>query len=138
MNNDVKISLTINMEGSRQEYLGVEKKPFKLMLRDINPNAKKDRVIKKGTYTVPVYKTSVCKQKINMGESAYEYFISNEIPEWAIKSPTIINELGKERFKAAKLQKYWSSADAEKRLAIHMEWIASSYNSTDYQYEILE
>lgn len=123
MSNDVKISLTINVAGSTRQVLGEKEIPVILTKQDLTrnklPKKVATKVVVKKKVKVPLYGYKPAQVHINMYKCAYDYFISKEKPEHYFK-------------------KDWTRLKSSERLAWHMAYIASSYNSTDYSYSVLE
>lgn len=120
---DVKISLTINVAGSTRQVLGFKEIPVLLTKQDLTrqklPTKIANKIVVKKKVKVPNYEYKKAQVHINMYRSAYEYFISKEKPEHYFK-------------------KDWSRLTPKARLEWHMAYIASSYNSNEYSYNILE
>lgn len=125
MNNTIKISLTINLEGStlvRKSEPEVIK--YTVTERDLNPNKKwkgKDglKVVKRGSFNHFSYETKPASQHINMTEEAYRYMVSSDCPYWS-------------------KPKVWNSLSAKERLESHLQRVCEHCNGTSYTYEILE
>jgi hypothetical protein len=63
------------------------------------------------------------KQKLGITKAAYQYMISNEIPEW---------------FNKKIAGSSWKELPKERRLELHLKRIADSLRGKFFEYEILE
>ena len=125
MNNNIKISLTINLEGSTLVRKSVpEVIKYALTERDLNPYKKwkgKDglKVVRRGSFKHFSYETKPASQHINMTQESYDYMVSSECPHWIAP-------------------KVWNVMSAKERLESHLQRVCEYYNGTSYTYEILE
>src|SRR5574344_749658 len=89
MNNTIKISLTIELEGStlvRKSEPEIIK--YSVTKRDLEPNKKwksKDglKVVRKGAFKHYPLIANPASHHINISVEAYKYMTSNECPYWA-------------------------------------------------------
>lgn len=123
MVNDVKISLTINVEGSTRHYLGKKKFPYTLTKQDLTtvklPKHIGNKVAIRGQYESSEYVYIPAQIHKNIYRSAFDYMRSDEKPKDYPK-------------------KDWKRLTPKQRIAWHMKFIASTYGSEDYSYSILE
>ena len=123
-NNEIKILLTINLEGG---VLTRQDKPELIMWslneRDLNPDKDwKDgeglKVVKRGSTKHYNFNSKECKQKIKITKDAYDYFISDEAPSFIKKST-------------------WLLLKENQRIEIHLNLISESLGGKSYVYQIL-
>ena len=123
-NNEIKILLTINLEGG---VLTRQDKPELIMWslneRDLNPDKDwKDgeglKVVKRGSTKHYNFNSKECKQKIKITKDAYDYFISDEAPSFIKKST-------------------WLLLKENQRLEIHLNSISENLGGKSYIYQIL-
>lgn len=125
MNNLIKISLTINLEGStlvRKSEPEVIK--YTVTAKEADPSKKwrgKDglKVVSKGAHKHYPLEAKSASQHINMTEEAYKYMISSECPYWS--KPKVWNNLGE-----------------KERLEAHLQRTAESLGGKSYSYVIFE
>lgn len=126
MNNSVKISLTIELEGStlvRQSEPVVIK--YTVTERDLTPNKKwkgKDglKIVRKGEFKNYPLVAKPASQHINITAEAYNYMTSDECPSW-IHS-----------------YKLWKKLSKVQRLEVHLQRICEHHNGKSFSYVILE
>ena len=123
-NNEIKILLTINLEGG---ILTRQDKPeiimWSLNERDLNPykDWKENEGLKvvKSSSTKHYNLTSTeCVQRIKLTKDAYDYFISDEAPSFIKKFN-------------------WITLKEKQRLEIHLNVISESLGGKSFTYEIL-
>ena len=123
-NNEIKILLTINLEGG---ILTRQDKPeiimWSLNERDLNPY--KDwkeneglKVVKSGSTKHYNLTSTECVQRIKLTKDAYDYFISDEAPSFIKKFN-------------------WITLKEKQRLEIHLNVISESLGGKSFTYEIL-
>ena len=125
MNNTIKISLTIELEGStlvRRSEPEIIK--FSVTKRDLEPNKKwKDKdglkVVRRGIIKNYPLIAKPAKQHINMGIEAYKFMTSNECPSWV-------------------KPKIWSSMNEIQRLEAHLQRTCEHVGGKSFTYKILE
>jgi hypothetical protein len=126
MNNTIKVSLTINLEGSTYTSVGKKTKiPYIITAEDkygrknclknkINPS----KIIDKGFRKHPIKVRKDVKQHINIGLDTYKWMIT-ECP-YGIQ------------------QKRWQSMSKKQRLEWHMYELCQNFKGYSYSYEVLE
>lgn len=124
MNNTIKISLTINLEGGalvRKSEPEVIK--YVITAKTANSNKKKRskdnfKVVEKGSFKHFSYETAPASQHINMTEEAYKYMTS-ECPYWV-------------------KPKVWNKLNKKERLELHLQRTCEHFHGTSYSYTILD
>ena len=125
MNNTIKISLTIELEGStlvRKSEPEIIK--YSVTKKDLEPNKKwrgKDglKVVKRGTYKSYSLIAKPASQHINMNVEAYEYMTSGECPSWV-------------------KPKIWAAMTTTQRLEAHLQRTCEHVGGKSFTYEVLE
>lgn len=125
MSNVIKISLTINLEGStlvRKSEPEVIK--WVITAKDLHPLKKwKDKegfkIVRKGKATYYPCTIKPASQHINISEESYKYMISSECPYWS-------------------KPKVWNNLSEKERLEAHLQRTAESLGGKSYTYVILE
>lgn len=125
MDNTIKISLTIKLEGStlvRKSEPEIIK--YSVTKRDLESNKKwrgKDglEVVRKGTVKHYPLIAKPAFQHINMNVEAYEYMTSNECPSWA-------------------KPKVWAAMSKTQRLEAHLQRTCEHVGGKSFTYEVLE
>lgn len=122
--NDIKISLTIELEGSALVSKGISNAEFinyVITEKDINPNhkGKVNKVVEKGRRVhIPKVNTKI-RQTLNMSESSYNYFVSEDSTPHGME------------------QRHWERLPKKERLKIHMNITAQALGGTILSYEVL-
>lgn len=125
MNNEAKISLTIQLEGST---LVRKSEPevinYTLTQRVVKPSKKhkgKDgfNVVKKGNFKFYPLVAKPASLHVMLGVDAYNYMISQECPHW--QKP-----------------KVWSKMSLEERLKAHLQRICEHHKGKSFTYIVLE
>lgn len=123
MENNAKISLTINVAGSTRHCLGVKKIPYKVTKQDLTsvnlPPYMGNKVVFKGVAKVPDYVYKDAQIHINISRIAYDWMISDDKP-------------------AQYFRKDWKKLSPKQRLAWHMQFISESRNGKSYSHHIIE
>lgn len=126
MNNNIKISLTVVLEGSVlvRKNENREVITYSLNERDLNPNKKwkgKDglEVVKKGRRFHTPLVAKPATQHLNISVDSYKHMMSSEVPYWA---------------KA----KDWINSSPIQRLEAHLQRICEHFNGISYSYELLD
>lgn len=135
MNNNPKVSLTMQLEGSINKAVGVKVNKGILTALDLFPNrflTDKERKSKEAQHIIRRFKW---KQKtfenvpatkhLTLTVDAYNYMTSSEVPAWY--SPNV-----KQRISA------WNNLKPEQRLQLHLACIAQENHATSFTYNILE
>lgn len=125
MNNIVKISLTIQLEGStlvRKSEPEVIK--FTITERDLNPSHpwKKNegnRVVRRGRIKNYPLIAKPASQHINLSVDAYNYMTSSECPYW--QKP-----------------KVWAGLSPKERLEAHLQRLCEHHGGKSFSYVVLE
>lgn len=124
MNNTIKISLTIELEGStlvRQSEPEIIK--YSVTKRDLEPSKKwkgKDglEVVRKGTFKHYSVIPRPASQHISMNIEVYEYMTSNECPYWS--RPNV-----------------WRKLNEIERLEAHLKRLCEHLGGRSFTYQIL-
>ncbi len=125
MNNTIKISLTIILEGSALVRKGEKESiRYSLTQRDLEPNKKwkgEDglEVVKKGVHHHNPLIAKPASQHINISLDAFHAMISKECPYWA-------------------KPKDWIRMSEKDRLEAHLQRTCENFMGISYSYEILE
>lgn len=124
MNNEIKILLTINLEGGTLIKGQKEVRKYYLTKKDLYPsqNFKGEsgkKIIKSGKYTITPLIQSAATQRIKMTVDAYNYMTSAESPSWYFK-------------------KDWKNLSEEDRLKLHLARTCNHFNGKSFTYEVLE
>ncbi len=125
MNDSVKISLTIELEGSTLlRKSEPETISYVVTKKDVEPNKEwrgKDgfEVVRRGSFKHYPLVSVPATQHINLCNEAYEYMISNECPSWS-------------------KPKAWSAANERMRLEAHLQKICEHVGGKSFTYEVLE
>lgn len=124
MNTTIKISLTIELEGSTL-VRNSEPEIIKYLVtkRDLEPNKKqkgKDglEVVKKGTFKYYPLITKPSSQHINISVEAYEYMTSSNCPFWA-------------------KPKIWANMSKTRRLEAYLQRVCEHVGGKSFTYEVL-
>lgn len=125
MNNEVKISLTIELEGStlvRKSEPEVTK--YVITEKDLNPSKKYKgnsglKVVKKGRFVTYPFVAKPASLHVNLGVDAYNYMTSAECPYW--QKP-----------------KVWANMSLEERLKAHLQRICEHHGGKSFTYIVLE
>ena len=126
MNNTIKISLTVEMEGStliRQSEPEIIS--FQIRKKDINPLKYKDRkdglaVVRGGKVKHHPLVQKPASQHVNINRDAYDWFISDEVPSWMIWK-----------------KKEWKAMKPTERLEAHLRRICEHLGGRSFTYQIL-
>ena len=113
MENQIKISLTIELEGS----VLLNEEPE--VITNFKSKSKNIKKREKFSFRDIKIKTKPAHQHINMTKQAYLYFISNETPEWA------------------KAQD-WRMLSQKERLERHLAKTCEHFRGKSFTYTILE
>lgn len=113
MENSIKISLTIELEGS----VLLNEEPE--VITNFKSKSKKFKKKEKSSFKDILIKTKPAQQHINMTKQAYLYMISSEVPKWA---------------KA----KEWYSLSQRERLERHLAKTCEHFGGKSFTYTILE
>lgn len=124
MNNTIKISLTIKLEGStlvRKSEPEIIK--YSVTKRDYDPDKKwrgKDglKVVRKGSFKHYSLIAKPANKHINMGVEAYKYMTSKECPYWA-------------------KPKVWATMSETQRLEAHLQRVCEHAGGKSFTYEVL-
>lgn len=125
MNNEIKVCLTIELEGSTLVCKSQpEKIEFVVTERDINPLKKwkgKEglKVVRKGKISHHSYDVKPAKQRINITMESYKYMISSECPSWM-------------------KVKDWLRMSKKARLEAHLAKTCEHFMGKSFVYEVLE
>lgn len=122
MNTNIKISLTINLEGIPTKSREKVKIPYRVRKKHLFSFKKGDKdgdiIVKEGFRKhFPLVPTEA-SQHIDICEEAYNYFIGDEVPSW--EKPN-----------------RWVKLPKRQRLETHLRRIAESLGGKSYSYEIL-
>ena len=125
MDNTVRISLTIELEGStliRQSE--PEKVRWIIKRKDVNPkkygdNPEGNQILKSGFCDHRSLKTVPAYQQINLTKDAYDHMISKD---------GIIRNYG---------PKEWSKLNRDQRIEANIQEIVKSFGGKSYKYKIL-
>lgn len=122
MNTNIKISLTIYLEGIPTRSREKEKIYYKVRKKDLftynKGNKDGNLVVKEGYRKHYPLVPSEASQHINICEEAYEHFISILSPDW---------------YKQSK----WESLSPQLRLEEHLKRITQDMGGIGFSYEIL-
>lgn len=126
MNNTIKISLTIELEGStliRQSEPEIIS--FQIRKKDINPLKYKDRknglaVVRGGKVKHHPLVQKPASQHINLNRDAYDYFISDEVPSWMMWK-----------------KREWKVMKPTERLETHLRRICEHLGGRSFTYQVL-
>lgn len=125
MNNEIKILLTIELEGGtlvRKSEPEIIK--YQVTERDYD-NTKKWRgsdgkkVLKKGSFKHYSFETKPASKHINITQEAYSYMTSSECPYWV-------------------KPKVWGHMTAKERLENHLQRMCEHFNGKSFTYEVLK
>ena len=125
MRDNIKVSLTIELEGSTLIKGKPETRKFYITKRDLNmkkyskTNPEGKVVVRKGKYTYTPMEAKPAIKKLNLCREAYEYMTSPEAPEWVKKGE-------------------WDRMSKTQKLESHLERICLHNNGISYSYIILE
>ena len=123
MNNQVKILLTINgIEGATLHRGNEEKFSTVIRIKDISKKHKtedENRIVRKIKYKHSPLIVVPASKQIKLTLDAYEYMISNNIPEGYFK-------------------KNWQRLKPQEKLEYHLDIICKHNNGTSFSYSILE
>jgi hypothetical protein len=124
MNNEVKILLTINLEGGTLEKGEPIKGKYYLSKKDLFPWQKfkgneGQKIIKSGKYSHTPLIPKDAKKRIKLTKDAYDYMTSVSCPDW-FKNP-----------------KVWKKMKPEERLELHLARICRAENGKSFSYEIV-
>lgn len=123
MSNAIKISLTINLEGSTLvRKSDPEKIKYTILEKDINPLKKGKsgmKVVKEGETNHFPLVSKPATQHINLSEYSYKYMVSIECPYWA-------------------KPKVWKTMSAKERLKSHLQRVCENFNGKSYNYKVLD
>lgn len=126
MNNNIKISLTIELEGSTLVRKSEPEKVFyKLTNKDLNPTKKFEskkeafKIVKRGYYKNYPLEAKPAFQHINLTVEAYEYMISAECPSWA-------------------KPRAWDKMTKKERLEKHLSRTCEHFRGKSFTYKILD
>lgn len=125
MNDEIKISLTIILEGSTLVRKS-EDEVFEYVItkQDLNPLKKMSKqeglqVVKKKKYKHKPLESKPAYQTINLNKDAYNYMISSECPFWSTT-------------------KVWVAMSKKERLHAHMNRICEHFNGKSFTYVVLD
>lgn len=113
MENQIKISLTIELEGS----VLLNEEPE--VITNFKSKSKKFKKKEKSSFKDILIKTKPAQQHINMTKQAYLYFISSETPEWA-------------------KPENWRMLSQRERLERHLTKTCEHFRGKSFTYTILE
>lgn len=124
MENNIKISLTIELEGSTLIKGEPEVKHNTITLKDLYPERKfkgteGKKVIRRVTYKTYSLIAKPAFQKINMTKEAYDYMVSAECPSFA--DP-----------------KVWGRMSRDERLKAHFQRTCEHLGGKSFSYKILD
>ena len=135
MNNNPKISLTMNLEGSVNKIVGYKTFKGVLTALDLFPSrfpTDKDkkskaakRIIRSFKYKQAITENVPAKKHLALTKDAYDYMTSPEMPAWF--NPNVRQRIQE-----------WMNLSSEKRLALHMACIAQENHAIDFTYSILD
>lgn len=124
MNNEIKVCLTIELEGSTIVRSGSYNIPYVITKQDINPLKKfkgnqGKEIVKKGS--IPHKKVTITPayQHINITTDSYNYMVSKECPYW-------------EKIKD------WMRMSKKARLESHLLKTCEHFRGKSFTYEVLE
>lgn len=124
----IKILLTIEgIEGATLRTTGKAKIPFVITKGDIHwqnhgkryNREDKDKIVRKGVRRINNVESVPCRKSIKLVKEAYDYMISNEVPEWYYK-------------------KDWKRLTAKEKLELHLQRICDHNGGKTFTYNILE
>lgn len=123
MNTEIKILLTINLEGGLLIRGEKEVRKYFLTKKDLFPkNYKGDgnKVIKSGKYVYVHTKPNSVKQTIKLCRDAYDYMISPITPSWYHS------------------QKEWKKMTETQRLEMNLARTAKHFGGKSFTYQIVD
>jgi hypothetical protein len=125
MNTEIKVLLTINLEGGALTQGKPETYRYSLTKKDLFPKQSfkgndGDKIIRSGKYTHTPLIPKEAKQKINLCKEAYDYMTSIACPQWFHKL------------------KEWKKMSPKERLEQHLARICNQLNGKSFTYQIVE
>ena len=126
MNNEIKVSLSVTLQGSvmlsqeqakalEEEKVGTGYDAFSMRVEGKNGDGKKDAK----TITVKTRKCKPAGQSLNLSMDAYEYMIGKEAP-YFVKP------------------RDWERLTKKQRLEAHLKRICEGLGGTSYTYQVFE
>ena len=123
MNTEIKILLTINLEGGLLIPEKKEVRKYYLTEKDLHPKSYKgngNKVLRSGKYTYQYTHPNNVQQTIKLCKEAYDYMISPTIPSW-FHSP-----------------KEWKKMSDVQRLEAHLTRTAKHFGGKSFTYQIVD
>lgn len=125
MNTEIKVLLTINLEGGALIKGTPETKKYFLTKKDLFPSQKfkgdsGKKIIRSGKYTTYPLVAKDAKQKISLCREAYDYMTSPVCPKWY------------------RSLKEWKKMTEIQRLEVHLKRVCESYRGKSFTYQIVE
>lgn len=126
MNNEIKVSLSVTLQGSvmysqeqakalEKEKVGTGYDTFSMRVEEVKKNGKKDAK----TITVKNRKNRPARQSLNLNVDTYNYMISKEAP-YFVKP------------------KVWAGLNRKQRLEAHLKQIVEGLGGISFTYDVLE
>lgn len=119
--NESKVNLSITLRGnvmlSEQECSKNPKECYNYHKQVVS-----DKKGKKETIVFTTRKNRLIRQSINLTKEAYEYMISDEVPEWY----------------STGVPKKWKSLSKKEKLELHLKTICDSLNGESFTYQVFE
>lgn len=137
--NEIKILLTINLEGGTSARQKVTKE-YVIRKKDLTttPLDKEEghKIVKKGKYTYDEVVTKDAILKVNLNYAAYQYMTSDSVPAKMLPSDMMVDRK-KFAYLTSQATKVWKHMKAKERLEWHMKDLCEHYRGKSYNYQVL-